>query len=139
MQQPTKRWYDAHEKIAKLLEWLKDAPVRRREPVVAGVLEIISDHAPALLEKYLLDFPLDQKRRRWYDQDPYLWLMVNGLEHASMPLLAKVTVYMQKKTGLSDRPARGKTTERKNTMGRAGARRATKAGGKRQRRRAGRK
>jgi hypothetical protein len=93
----SKRWYDAHEEFAVLLESLKTAKAGNRDRIVAGVLEIITTDAPILLEKYLLDFPLDQKRRRWYDQDPYLWLMVNGLEHAGVKLLQKVTAFMSGK------------------------------------------
>jgi hypothetical protein len=93
---PSKRWYDAHEEFAIRLESLKTAKAGDRNRIVAGVLDIITADAPVLLEKYLLDFPLDQKRRRWYDRDPYLWLMVNGLEHAGVKLLRKVTVFMSK-------------------------------------------
>jgi len=93
----SKRWYDAHEEFAELLESLKTAKAGDRDRVVAGVLDIITADAPILLEKYLLDFPLDQKRRRWYDRDPYLWLMVNGLEHAGVKLLRKVTLFMSGK------------------------------------------
>jgi hypothetical protein len=90
----SKRWYDAHEAFAIQLETLKTAAVKSRDQTVAGVLDIIAADAPDLLEKYLLDFPLDQKKRRWYDQDPYLWLMVNGLEHANAKLLDKVTAFI---------------------------------------------
>jgi hypothetical protein len=93
----SKRWYDAHEEFAELLESLKTAKAGDRDRIVAGILEIITTDAPILLEKYLLDFPLDQKRRRWYDRDPYLWLMVNGLEHAKAKLLRKVTAFMSGK------------------------------------------
>jgi len=91
-----KRWYDAHPEFAKQLELLKTAKRRKRDRTVAHVLEIITSDSPELLEKYLLDFPLDQKKRRWYDQDPYLWLMVNGLEHAKKKLLNKVTAFLPK-------------------------------------------
>jgi hypothetical protein len=133
MQRPTKRWYDAHEKLALLLEWLKNASPSDRETVVAGVLEIINDNAATLLEKYLLDFPLDQKRRRWYDQDPYLWLMVNGLEHASMRLLAKVTAFMIKKTSRSRKTVRKKRTPGKKQKVTAGAKGKRKGSRKRHR------
>ena len=103
---PPKRWYDAHEEFAVLLEALKTAKARDRNRTVAGVLEIITADSPELLEKYLLDFPLDQKKRRWYDQDPYLWLMVNGLEHAGVKLLRKVTAFMAKGRPINKAPRR---------------------------------
>lgn len=100
----SKRWYDAHKEFAVRLESLKTAKARNRNKMVAGVLEIITTDSPELLEKYLLDFPLDQKRRRWYDQDPYLWLMVNGLEHAGVKLLRKVTAFMSNKNPMKKAP-----------------------------------
>ncbi|MBN1130471.1 MAG: hypothetical protein JXA71_15870 [Chitinispirillaceae bacterium] len=109
-----KRWYDAYKPFAVQLETLKTAPVSTRDRIVAGVLEIISADAPELLEKYLLDFPLDQKKRRWYDQDAYLWLMVNGLEYSRLSLLKKVTAYMAGKGTVY-----GKKTEMKKTSARA--------------------
>ena len=90
------RWYDRHEKLGVQLEALKREKAKKREKIVAEVLAIINDEAANLLEKYLLDFPLDQKRRRWYDKNPYLWLMVNGLQHAGPKLLKKVSAYFDK-------------------------------------------
>jgi hypothetical protein len=90
------RWYDRHEKLGAQLEALKHEKAKNREKIVAEVLAIINDEAANLLEKYLLDFPLDQKRRRWYDKNPYLWLMVNGLQHAGPALLKKISVYFDK-------------------------------------------
>ena len=88
------RWYDAHKKLAGVLEALKDLQHSRRDRIVNHVIALINEASPGLLEKYLLDFPLDQARRRWYDKDPYLWLMVNGLQYASPALLQKSTKYI---------------------------------------------
>jgi len=90
------RWYDKYPKLAVQLESLKREKAKQREKTAAAVLAIINDNAPDLLEKYLLEFPLDQKRRRWYDRDPYLWLMVNGLQHAKPKLLKQVSAYFDK-------------------------------------------
>jgi hypothetical protein len=46
-----------------------------------------------------MDFPLDINRRRWYDKDPYLWLIMNGLKYASDELLASVTKYLSVNKG----------------------------------------
>ena len=89
------RWYDRYPDLAARLETLKREKAKQREKAAAAVLAIINDDAPGLLEKYLLEFPLDQKRRRWYDRNPYLWLMVNGLQHAGPKLLKKVSAYFE--------------------------------------------
>jgi hypothetical protein len=88
------RWYDKYPKLAKLLEGLKDIRGDRRDEIISGVMLLIKQNAPNLLERYVLDFPLDIKRRRWYDCDPYLWLIFNGLQYASKPLIEKATKFL---------------------------------------------
>jgi hypothetical protein len=88
------RWYDKYSELAKLLESLNKFSGVRRDELIAGVMMIIKQDTPNLLERYVLDFPLDIKRRRWYDNDPYLWLLFNGLQYASKPLLKKVTKFL---------------------------------------------
>jgi hypothetical protein len=88
------RWYDAHQKLADALETLKGTGSSRRSRIVNRIIALMNEESPGLLEKYLLHFPLDQERRRWYDKDPFLWLMVNGLRYANHDLLQKATHQM---------------------------------------------
>jgi|WetSurMetagenome_2_1015567.scaffolds.fasta_scaffold495650_1 hypothetical protein len=90
------RWYDAHDRLAHVLEWLKELPNGPRNRIVKQVIDLLNGGAPGLLEKYLLEFPLDQERRRWYDRDPFLWLMVNGLRYANPDLLHDATMLMER-------------------------------------------
>ncbi len=89
------RWYDQYPKLAIYLERLNGIPGDQRDCLISGVMTIIKQNAPNLLERYVLDFPLDIQRRRWYDNDPYLWLLFNGLQYADKPLLTEVTQYLQ--------------------------------------------
>ena len=74
-----------------------------RDYLLSGVMGIIRSHDRQLLDKFVSEFPLDFNRRRWYDQDPYLWLIVNGLSYAGQDLLDAVADYLeneqQKKNG----------------------------------------
>ena len=90
------RWYDKHPKLALLLEGLCNVKGSQRNTIISGIMEIIKLTTPNLLEQYVLDFPLDIKRRRWYDRDPYLWLIFNGLKYANANLLTNVTIFLQK-------------------------------------------
>jgi hypothetical protein len=90
----TNRWYDNHPKLARYLEEFKDMRQKSRDRLVKGVMDIIRDRNPKILEDFLLDFPLDLNRRRWYDSDPYLWLIFNGLAYADADLLSDVTAYL---------------------------------------------
>jgi hypothetical protein len=89
------RWYDKHPKLALLLESLCTVKGSQRNTIISGIMEIIKLSTPNLLEQYVLDFPLDIKRRRWYDRDPYLWLIFNGLRYANAKLLTNVTRFLQ--------------------------------------------
>jgi hypothetical protein len=90
------RWYDKYPQLALLLESLCTIKGSQRNTIISGIMEIIKLATPNLLEQYVLDFPLDIKRRRWYDRDPYLWLIFNGLKYADAKLLKNVTRFLQK-------------------------------------------
>jgi hypothetical protein len=112
------RWYDQYPKLAKSLESLNGLEEIRRDEIISGIMLLIKRNAPNLLERYVLDFPLDLQRRRWYDKDPYLWLIFNGLQYASTSLLEKVTmllakVLVRKPTPKSRKPGGKKTAKKK--------------------------
>ena len=84
------RWYDAHKKLGRNLDKLKFTERNLRDFMVAKVMKLIKQRDPHLLDKFVARFPLDIQRRRWYDKDPYLWLIINGLEYADRELLDEV-------------------------------------------------
>ncbi|MBU0485536.1 MAG: hypothetical protein KKB30_13605 [Proteobacteria bacterium] len=89
------RWYDKHEKLRKNIDKLKFSEKNFRDYLLSGVMVLIKKHRPRLLEDFVQDFPLEIHRRRWYDKDPYLWLIINGLRHADQELLDEVASYME--------------------------------------------
>ncbi len=89
------RWYDKYEKLGRHIEAMKDMESKRRDTLLQGIMAIIRRHSPDLLEKFILEFPLDNSRQRWYDGDPYLWLTINGLQHGRPDLLETVALYME--------------------------------------------
>jgi hypothetical protein len=93
-----KRWYDKHPKLARQIEAFKTMQPHLRDKLIADVMGLVKANNPGLLEDFILDFPLDLFRRRWYDKDPYLWLLVNGLKYADPPLLKKVMMYLNEHT-----------------------------------------
>jgi hypothetical protein len=109
------RRYDKHPRLAGLLEDLRFIPGDKRDGIISGVMGILKISAPNLLDRYVLDFPLDIKRRRWYDRDPYLWLLINGLRYAPIKLLKEVTHHLQENIGgktSRNNPACADTKER---------------------------
>jgi hypothetical protein len=88
------RWYDKHKTLASLLEGFREMPKEQRDSAVEGVMALIKNFAPQLFDKNVLDFPIDFNRRRWYDREPNLWLLFNGLKFADNALLMKVIHYL---------------------------------------------
>jgi hypothetical protein len=90
-----KRWYDAFPKLSRQFESFKHMHPHTRDKLIADIMGMVKSVKPGLLEEFLMDFPLDLNRRRWYDRDPYLWLMINGLKYAPVDLLRQVEAYLQ--------------------------------------------
>ncbi len=94
------RWYDQYEVLTRSLEVLKGMSRKERHPLVKDVLTIIRKEAPEIIDDTVMDYPLDSHRRRWYDRDPYLWLMVNSLQYAEPSLVRKVAIFMEERLTL---------------------------------------
>ena len=94
------RWYDKHEGLANHLEALKILPKRQLNELLKDLIAFARLLHPTLFEDHLFEYPLDLKRRRWYDDDPYLWLVVNGLRFTDDSIIRKVVAFFDKQLGL---------------------------------------
>lgn len=90
-----KRWYDKDKKLAQLLESFKTMKKKIRDELCTGIIDLIKEHKGSLIDDFAMEFPLELYQRRWYDKDPYLWLVFNGLSQADNELLKKVTAYLE--------------------------------------------
>lgn len=91
-----KRWYDSH-RIGKYLDSFKTMSKKDRDPIITHILQLIKNDGSELIDKNVWEFPLDETRRRWYDNDPVLWMVFHGLQIAEKDLLDKVADYLEKK------------------------------------------
>lgn len=89
------RWYDKELNLGKNIDRLKHASNNRRDTMLRGILRIINQYNPSLLDDNVMNFPLDIEKRRWYDSDPDLWLIVNGLKYANQEIKDSVANYME--------------------------------------------
>jgi len=92
----TKRWYDAVPELRDQIERLKDLNKEKRDKLFDGIKKLESDFDSKLIDRHVLEFPMNL-RRRWYDQDPTSWLMINALKYADRPLLQRVIDYLKQK------------------------------------------
>ena len=90
-----KRWYDAYPDLSILFEKMKNIDKEKRENILTKIKDLIIEIEPHLIDDNVLSFPMNQKRR-WYDKDPYSWLIINSLEYATIELINKVTELIDK-------------------------------------------
>jgi hypothetical protein len=91
----TKRWYDDIPGLRLHFEKLRNMDVERRNRIFEGIKKLDRDFDTRLIDQHVLDFPMEPKRR-WYDQDPYAWLIINSLRYASKNLLDRVIEYLDR-------------------------------------------
>ena len=84
------RWYDKYENFAALLNRIKHLRKQDRENILIYIKDLISDIDPKLFDRHVHEFPLSVKRR-WYDKDPYSWLIINALKYVDDDAIEKIT------------------------------------------------
>jgi len=92
----SKRWYDAVPELREQIERLKHVDKDKRDKIFDGIKQLESDFDSKLIDCHVLEFPMNL-RRRWYDQDPTSWLMINALKYADKSLLQRVIDYLKLK------------------------------------------
>ncbi|MGQ9616138.1 MAG: hypothetical protein ACUVWJ_07005 [Spirochaetota bacterium] len=91
-----KRWYDKNPELSNFLEKLRLTETGRRENLIHGIKDIIMTYDDRLMDRHVTDFPLTIKRR-WYDDDPYSWMVINTLKYADRRLMQKILHYLKEK------------------------------------------
>ena len=90
------RWYDEYPPLAALLEQLKALPQGEVSTIVRGLRDVIVVESPGLIDRTVLDYPLDTPdRRRWYDFDPICWLTINAMRHCDENAIVKCIAYLR--------------------------------------------
>lgn len=87
-----KRWYDK-KGIGKYIRAMKYLSDHERDKIVLELKNIISAENPEIMVDHVMEFSL--YRNRWYDHDPYCWLVINSLQYADTRLMEKITEYFQ--------------------------------------------
>jgi hypothetical protein len=90
-----KRWYDEYPKLAEVFTKMQGMEAAEREKILLDLRAIVDKHDPDFIDRNVLEFPMTFKRR-WYDADPYAWLVVNCLQYADDRLMAAVMDYIHK-------------------------------------------
>ena len=90
-----KQWYKKYIILSNKLTDFRDIGTQQQETLIKGIMALVIDYDPDLLTcDKACEFPLSGGRKRWYDQDPYLWLMFNTLQMADTVLMNMVVNYL---------------------------------------------
>lgn len=91
------RWYDENTRLSKRLDAFKEMDEPLKDHLIKGMMSLVTRYDPNLLsQEKAFDFPLNLNRQRWYDQDPYIWLLFNTLQIAEPALLQSIEDYLEK-------------------------------------------
>ena len=90
---------DRNNQLNRCIDGLRHMPPFERYRLVQGMMCLIVYYEDDLLDRFVLDFPLEPDNGQWYDQDPYLWLVINGLQYGNPPLQRQVAAYLAEELG----------------------------------------
>jgi hypothetical protein len=92
--EPKKRWYDKYPDLRILLDKLRELKKRKRDAIILEIKEIIKKRDECLFDKYVFEFPLSS-RQRWYDNNPFSWLVINAMKYADEDLITDIILYLK--------------------------------------------
>ncbi len=90
------RWYDKNPVLGNYIESLKLLEKNVMEKILIGIKDIIKKNDASLIDRTVLSFTI---KRRWYDQDPYAWLIINALQFADKKIITTVIRCLKKELG----------------------------------------
>jgi len=90
------RWYDCNHRLRVYLECMKNLDHAFCEKIVTDLMELIREYDAALLDRFAEEYPLAIRKQRWYDQNPYCWILFNGLRYASDDIIDLVIEYFER-------------------------------------------
>ena len=96
MNQKKQRWYDKYPNLSKMINDLEKLDQTKLDKILIDLKNMIIKTNPGLIDDNVLNFTMPIKRRRWYDNDPYSWLIFNALKYAEDGLLNDIMIYLEK-------------------------------------------
>lgn len=90
------RWFDSSEPLARSIGLLKHLHKRRRDRVFDDIRKVIEDWSPGIFDKEVSGLTF---KRRWYDKDPYAWLVINVMEKVPEDLYPKIIEIIDQECG----------------------------------------
>jgi hypothetical protein len=91
-----KRWFDKYPDLRKSIDKLEDLNKRDRFEIVHGIEDLILNYDNEFFDRFARKFPFESSNR-WYDKDPYAWLVINSIIYLDEDLITDIILYLKKK------------------------------------------
>jgi hypothetical protein len=90
------RWFDKYPDLRKSIDKLEDLNKGVRDEVIRGIEELILSYDNQSFDRYERKFPFESSNR-WYDKDPYAWLVINSIIYLDEDLITDIILYLKEK------------------------------------------
>ena len=90
------RWYDKYPDLRIMLDKLREMKKWERDKIILEIRDIINNRDRCLFDKYVFEFPLSS-RQRWYDKNPFSWLVINAMKYADENLITDIILYLKER------------------------------------------
>jgi len=90
------RWYDKYPILRKFIGRLKSLEKGERETIILDMQRMVLEYDNELIDRHVYEFPMTY-RRRWYDNDPDSWLVINVLKFADENLITDIILYLKER------------------------------------------
>jgi hypothetical protein len=87
------RWFDKYPDLRESIDKLEYFTKQDRDEIIQGMKDLISNYDNELIANIAIEFPLECKRR-WYNTDPYAWLVINSLIYLDEDLITEIIIYL---------------------------------------------
>jgi len=88
-----RRWYDRIRYFSEIINDIERLSVEDRDQLLMEIQKLIASYDSDLVDRHVNQFSFNE-RRRWYDRDPYAWLILNSLKFADDVLLMRVAKFI---------------------------------------------
>ena len=89
------RWYDQYPELSLQFERLKELNPEDKSYIFDVLKKMLLEYNPRIIDDHIERFSMPIKKRRWYDKEPYSWIIVNALKYVDKAMIDKVVEYLE--------------------------------------------
>ena len=90
------RWYDRYPDLKVMFDKLQELKKGERDKIILELKDLIAGRDNCLFDKYVFEFSMPLQRR-WYDNNPFSWLVISALKYADEALITDIILYLKER------------------------------------------